>query len=82
MSTSQSPVPPPITLLQGDPSCVPCNGMGCDGHRDSRSDCLETMTPQRVLAEARALLGGAPLDARWTTIPIRLVSGRPRMATA
>jgi heptosyltransferase-3 len=81
-SPSHSPAPPPITLLQGDPSCVPCNGMGCEGHVESRSDCLETMSPQRVLAEARTLLGGAPLDVRWATIPIRAVSGRPRMAGA
>ena len=51
------PEQPPITLLQGEPACVPCNGMGCDGHADSRSDCLETLRPQRVLAEARAILG-------------------------
>ena len=74
--------PPPITLLQGDPSCVPCNGMGCDKHIESRSDCLETMSPQRVLAEARALLGGPAVDARPVSIPIRAVPGRPGMAGA
>ncbi|WP_280154984.1 glycosyltransferase family 9 protein [Piscinibacter sp. XHJ-5] len=54
-----------VILLQGTPSCVPCNGAGCDRHNDSRSECLETMDPQRVLAEARAALGqGAHPPAR------------------
>jgi heptosyltransferase III len=45
-----------VILLQGTPSCVPCNGAGCDKHRDSRSECLETMGPERVLREALAIL--------------------------
>lgn len=45
-----------IVLLQGDQSCVPCNSAGCDRHRDSRSECLETMAPKRVLAEAMTIL--------------------------
>ncbi|MES2694436.1 MAG: glycosyltransferase family 9 protein, partial [Verrucomicrobiota bacterium] len=46
-----------ITLLQGPQPCVPCNGAGCEGHNDSRSDCLIAITPQRVLSEARRVLG-------------------------
>ncbi len=45
-----------VILLQGTPSCVPCNGAGCDKHVDSRSDCLDTMEPERVLREALAIL--------------------------
>lgn len=45
-----------VILLQGTPPCVPCNRAGCEGHNASRSECLETMAPQRVLAEARAAL--------------------------
>ncbi len=45
-----------VILLQGTPACVPCNGMGCDKHVNSRSECLETMEPQRVLREALAIL--------------------------
>jgi heptosyltransferase-3 len=44
-------------LLQGDPPCVPCNRAGCDRHNDSRSECLETLAPLRVLDAAHALLG-------------------------
>ena len=51
-----------ITLLQGPQPCVPCNGAGCDKHDNSRSECLVSITPQRVLAEARRLLG-APISA-------------------
>ena len=74
--------PATITLLQGDPACVPCNGMGCEGHVASRSDCLETMSPQRVLGEARTLLGGPAAAVHPVSIPIRAVPGRPRMAGA
>jgi heptosyltransferase-3 len=45
-----------IVLLQGPQTCVPCNLAGCDGHRDSRAECLETMDVQRVLGEAKLLL--------------------------
>lgn len=45
-----------VILLQGNQSCVPCNREGCDRHRDSRSECLETMSPERVLAEAVLVL--------------------------
>jgi heptosyltransferase-3 len=45
-----------IVLLQGPQPCVPCNGAGCEGHDLSRSDCLLSITPERVLVEARRLL--------------------------
>lgn len=48
-----------VILLQGPQPCVPCNGEGCDKHRGSRSQCLETMSAQRVLDEALAVLGVA-----------------------
>lgn len=45
-----------IVLLQGGQPCVPCNGAGCEGHDASRSDCLQSIDPQRVLAEVRRSL--------------------------
>ena len=48
-----------VTVLQGTQACVPCNGAGCERHDNSRSDCLETMLPERVLAQARVLLDEA-----------------------
>jgi heptosyltransferase-3 len=46
-----------VILIQGTPPCVPCNRAGCEGHNESRSECLETMMPVRVLVEARKALG-------------------------
>lgn len=45
-----------VTLLQSDKPCVPCGRAGCDDHRNSRSECLPDISPQRVLQEARRLL--------------------------
>jgi heptosyltransferase III len=45
-----------VTLLQGSPACVPCGRAGCEDHLHSRSDCLISITPQRVLQEAQRLL--------------------------
>lgn len=46
-----------VTLLQGSPACVPCSRAGCEDHLHSRSDCLMSISPQRVLQEALQLLG-------------------------
>lgn len=52
-----------VTLLQGPQDCVPCGRAGCEDHRGSRSDCLASITPQQVLAQAARLLGGAEMPA-------------------
>ncbi len=59
-----------IVLLQGSQPCVPCNGAGCEKHANSRSDCLETMAPERVLHEARGILraAAAETEARQSTL--------------
>lgn len=59
-----------IVLLQGSQPCVPCNGAGCEKHPNSRSDCLETMAPERVLHEARGILraAAAETEARQSTL--------------
>jgi heptosyltransferase-3 len=46
-----------VVLLQGAQTCVPCSRAGCDNSMNSRSDCLDTLAPERVLHEVRALLG-------------------------
>lgn len=57
----------PIVLMQGpsraDRDCMPCGKAGCDDHRDSRSECLERLAPEAVLAELRALLARARSEA-------------------
>jgi len=45
-----------VTLLQGTLPCVPCGRAGCEDHRDSGSGCLQQITPDIVLAQARAKL--------------------------
>lgn len=45
-----------VTILQAAKPCVPCGRAGCEDHRDSRSDCLQEITPARVLAEAQRML--------------------------
>jgi heptosyltransferase-3 len=42
--------------MQGPNACVPCRQAGCDRHNDSRAECLEGLTPVRVLDEARRRL--------------------------
>ena len=52
-----------IVLMQGpgraSGDCVPCGRAGCDDHRESRSECLEGITPAAVIAEARRALAQA-----------------------
>lgn len=37
-----------IYFLQGEGGCVPCDLEGCDHHRQSRSLCLDGLSPERV----------------------------------
>ena len=41
-----------ITLVQGPQACVPCGRAGCEDHRQSRSDCLLAIEPERVASLA------------------------------
>ena len=49
-----------VTLLQGNQPCIPCGRAGCEDHHDSRSDCLHSIAPDRVLSEALRLLARPP----------------------
>ncbi len=54
-------------------ACVPCQEEGCERHRESRSDCLDWLAPETVIAQAEALLAtpaslGRPI-ARLETVP-------------
>ncbi len=48
-----------VTVLQSGLACVPCGRAGCEDHRQSRSDCLIDITPERVLAQAMKVLNPA-----------------------
>jgi len=45
-----------VTLVQSALPCVPCAREGCEHHRQSRSDCLDDISPERVIEEARRIL--------------------------
>ncbi|MEO8836200.1 MAG: glycosyltransferase family 9 protein [Caldimonas sp.] len=53
-----------VVLLQGPGACVPCGRAGCADSNDSTSECLEAIGPERVIAEARRLLGAAATAVR------------------
>jgi heptosyltransferase-3 len=46
-----------VTVMQGSLSCVPCGGR-LRGPRQSRSDCLMDIKPERVLNQALRILDG------------------------
>ena len=54
-----------VALLQ-EPSlpCVPCQEEGCEKHRQSRSDCLDRMSAERVVAAAREALSRSAVAPR------------------
>ena len=37
-----------VFLMQGKGECVPCDLEGCDRHKQSRSQCLDTLTPGHI----------------------------------
>jgi heptosyltransferase-3 len=51
--------PEKVTVLQSALPCVPCGRAGCEDHRASRSDCLQDILPERVIAEAKKVLAGS-----------------------
>jgi heptosyltransferase-3 len=45
-----------VALVQGDEICVPCLEEGCFRHVQSPSECLRTLTPEKVMAAIETLL--------------------------
>lgn len=45
-----------VYLIQGQKDCVPCYMEGCLGHRQSHSECLDSMNPQQVIAVVSSIL--------------------------
>ncbi len=44
-----------VILLQGLGDCVPCFEEGCDRHKESLSQCLQTMPAQRIIDELKSI---------------------------
>lgn len=57
-----------VYLVQGEGDCVPCAEEGCDRHRRSASQCLDTLATERVIAAAADMLGVTP------AFPVRVVA--------
>lgn len=49
-----------IVLQNPDLPCVPCQLEGCERHRNSHSDCLDRLAPERVIEAAEMLLRVQP----------------------
>ena len=45
-----------IHLTQGEVSCVPYHLEGCNRHRQSRSDCLDTLPASKVIQAIDTIL--------------------------
>lgn len=45
-----------VTILQGPGDCVPCRKAGCEDRPDSRSECLNLLEPELVIAAAKSFL--------------------------
>lgn len=45
-----------VIMLQAAQDCIACGHAGCEDHRDSRSECLEALAPQRVIEECVRVL--------------------------
>ena len=48
-----------VIMLQAAQDCIACGHAGCEDHRDSRSECLEALAPQRVIDECFRVLDAA-----------------------
>jgi heptosyltransferase III len=54
-----------VWVVQNPLPCLPCNKFGCEGHRDSYSQCLDELSPRQVL-----LAVDQALAARKTSSPL------------
>lgn len=55
-----------VALVQGQAACVPCRKSGCDNHFDSRSDCLDQLASERVLAACERMMAASTVPAAPT----------------
>ncbi|MBN1849835.1 MAG: putative lipopolysaccharide heptosyltransferase III [Deltaproteobacteria bacterium] len=45
-----------VLLIQGPGDCVPCHKEGCEGHRQSKSRCMENLNPETVIQGIERML--------------------------
>jgi heptosyltransferase-3 len=55
-------------VVQNPLPCLPCEKLGCDGHLDSRSQCLDELSARQVLtAVDQALAWSRARGGQWRT---------------
>jgi heptosyltransferase-3 len=52
-----------VWLVQNPLPCLPCDKLGCEGHLDSRSQCLDELPVERVLVAVDRALASARAEA-------------------
>lgn len=67
-----------VYVLQGVDDCVPCDRLGCLGHPDSYSECLDTLGVDRALAACEEMLAASePSEPRPSAARDRRAADRP-----
>ena len=58
-----------VTIIQNPEKreCIPCQGEGCDRHRQSHSSCLDELTPHIVIDAIVGILDSAPKNTNLTS---------------
>jgi heptosyltransferase-3 len=49
-----------VWVVQNPLPCLPCEKLGCEGHLQSRSQCLDELSPRQVLKAVDEALSGGP----------------------
>jgi heptosyltransferase-3 len=52
-----------VWVVQNPLPCLPCNKLGCDGHRASRSQCLDELPARQVLAAVDQALAARKMSS-------------------
>ena len=65
-----------VWVVQNPLPCLPCERLGCDGHLDSRAQCLDELSARQVLAAVDQALAGAPVASVAAAPHVR--PGSPR----
>jgi heptosyltransferase-3 len=53
-----------VWIVQNPLPCLPCEMLGCGGHHDSHSRCLDELSARQVLAAVDQALASSPIEAR------------------
>jgi heptosyltransferase-3 len=66
-----------VWVVQNPLPCLPCERLGCDGHLDSRAQCLDELSSRQVLVAVDEALASAPAAPTTAGAP-HVRQGSPR----